>query len=245
MIDPGHGGVDPGCSWGDLEEKRMTLEVGLMLHQELAQLGSDVALTRTADTALDHLYTEAPTRHRRDLSARIMLTEAHRSDLLISLHVNAAHSAHLGGAMLFYQRHSEESKRLAQAILPHLAALIPGNQNGVLPADLFLLRHAQPTAVLVELGFLTHPDDRSLLTTPGYAQRLARAVATGVKEYLLGGDAARPTERAAESAASVSASKEPTDGASSPVAATSHLFCGSDVAALPLTDPPWLLGESA
>lgn len=184
VIDPGHGGVDPGCHLGTWFEKDIVLDIGLRLYDELRHQGAEVILTRQSDTAMDHLNHTEPTRHRRDLAARVQIANESPAEILISLHVNAARSSQLGGALLFYQRGSESSKRLAQAILPHIAQVVPGNQNGVLPADFYVLRHAQSTAVLIEVGFITHPADHAIITSPQGISALASAINTGIIDYM-------------------------------------------------------------
>ena len=183
-VDPGHGGIDPGCHRGDLLEKELTLLVALALAERLEEQGASVLLTRTEDVELSHLTDQERTRHRRDLRARTLLAERHGAELLVSLHVNSAASERLGGAMLFHHPSSPGGRRLAEAILASLREVVPGNQNGVLPANFFLLRHSPATAILVEMGFISHPADRAVLTSEEGRQRIAAAIAAGIVNYL-------------------------------------------------------------
>jgi|GEM_PF-870631 len=186
VIDPGHGGIDPGCHLGEATEKEISLDVGLLLADELRARGSDVFVTRTEDVELSPYGRTQRTRHGRDLEARVLLAESHNGEILVSLHVNAAKSDAMGGGMVFYHPDSHESRRLAQNILAHLKEVVPGNQNASLPGDFYVLRHSKMPAVLVEMGFLTHRTDRSLLLSKEGKERLARAIAQGIADYLSG-----------------------------------------------------------
>ena len=186
-VDPGHGGIDPGCHRGDTFEKAIVLDIGLLLAETLRDLGADVRITREVDTELSHLTDTESTRHRRDLAARVKLAREHNATLLLSLHVNSAQSSGMGGAMVFYHPGSSEGRRIAEHLLEHLSAVVPGNQNGVLPADYYILRHAPMTAVLVEAGFISNPVDRALLESAEGRRLIADAVARGLVSALAPG----------------------------------------------------------
>lgn len=185
VVDPGHGGIDPGCHRGPWLEKDIVLRVGQSLTRKLEGMGARAPLTRTQDIELSHLTATERTRHRRDLAARVQLLGDFGGEWLVSLHVNAAGSEALGGAIIFYPRHSAEGKRLAEHILARLREVVPGNQNSVLPAEFFILREAAVPAVLVEMGFITHPADRSILTSAEGPDRIAEAIAEGIVAFVL------------------------------------------------------------
>ena len=195
VLDPGHGGIDPGCHRDGILEKDLTLRVALLLAARLTERGAEVTLTRESDTELSHLTQSEPTRHSRDLAARVLIAEESGAEILVSLHVNAASSAQLGGAIVFHHQGSEEGRRLAQAIFERLEPVVPGNQSGVLPHNFYILRRASMPAVLVELGFLTHARDREKLMSDEGRARMAEAIAAGIEAYAL--RAARLPDQAA------------------------------------------------
>lgn len=211
VVDPGHGGIDPGCHRDGILEKDLTLRVALLLADQLTEKGAVVTLTRETDTELSHLTQSEPTRHGRDLAARVLIAEESGAEILVSLHVNAASSPGLGGAIVFHHRGSENGRLLAEAILERLQAVVPGNQSGVLPRDFYILRRASMPAVLVELGFLTHARDREKLLSEEGRVRMAGAIAEGIEAYAL--RTAKPPQRPAsagqEDAAASSADGEP------------------------------------
>lgn len=186
LIDPGHGGIDSGCHWGDLFEKDLTLDMAFWLKNRLEAEQVPAILTRSTDQDLDPLEPNIRGRHQRDLQARVSLAREVGADILVSLHVNAATADHLSGAMVFYQPHLPESRRLAAHIQAELQQVLPGNQNGILPGNFYLLRHVPYPTVLVEAGFLTGAADRERLASRSGRQAIAEAIAAGIVGYHAG-----------------------------------------------------------
>ena len=191
-IDPGHGGADPGAIGIapatasepaiTLKERDFTLDVALLLEEELARCGHSVLLTRRRDRSLK-------------LNARAAHANRYAADLFISIHANAAANPAAEGIEVFHFPGSTAGKSLADRIMQRLAAVFPGHVNrGVKPADFAVLRLTDMPAVLVECEFLTNPDRlRRFLSCPGKRQEIAVAIAAGV--------AARPDAPAAAEAA--------------------------------------------
>ncbi|BAS29128.1 N-acetylmuramoyl-L-alanine amidase family protein [Limnochorda pilosa] len=195
LVDPGHGGIDSGCHWDQLFEKDLTLRMAVLVKNRLEEAGVPAFLTRSSDRDLDPLEPSIRGRHQRDLQARAELARQVRPVAMVSLHVNAGTGERLSGAMVFYQAQSPESRRLAALILEELRNVVPGNQNGILSADFYLLRSVPHPTVLVEAGFLTTARDRATLTSPDGQERIAEAVATGILAYLRGQAAPIPSDR--------------------------------------------------
>lgn len=186
VVDPGHGGIDGGTQdRSGFLEKNLTLDLALRLERILARHGATVVLTRRSDTQLGHLNQAFPSRHRRDLLSRLQIAVAAGADILISLHGN--HSPHPGeyGGMVFYQQGNKVSRELAEKIQEQLCRLQPGNRQTVLSRRLFLLEHAPMPAILVEVGFLSHPQEGYLLRQPAYREKLAKGIAQGILLFFL------------------------------------------------------------
>lgn len=193
VIDPGHGGIDGGTHDGSgLLEKEINLAVARHLHRSLAQRGATVFLTRYEDTDLSHLETTPRTRQGRDLLARARLAHRYGAEAFISLHVNFSRNHRERGGIAFYQRHSPESRLLAALIQEELKLVQPENRQTILQGNFFLLRHAPEPAVLVEVGFLSHPVERRLLREPEYRRLLAEAIGRGVERYFLSREGGLP-----------------------------------------------------
>ena len=84
FIDPGHGGLDGGCSFKDLVEKDINLKIALSLKEKLIEEGYEVLMTRSADI---HLCKDKFSK-KEDLMTRIDLINNSNADLFISIHTN-------------------------------------------------------------------------------------------------------------------------------------------------------------
>ncbi|SHF38453.1 N-acetylmuramoyl-L-alanine amidase [Caldanaerobius fijiensis DSM 17918] len=183
VIDPGHGGIDGGCNRGGILEKNINLSVALTLRKKLENAGATVFMTRETDTALDHLNNKNPYRHKRDLIARVDIINQHKPDIFLSLHVNSGNSKSRG-AIVFFSSKNPESKKLAQPIQDYLNELT-GQVNTSLTGDFYILRNAASPGVLIEMGFISNPQEANLLQDKTYQSKLADAILSGVMYYFL------------------------------------------------------------
>jgi N-acetylmuramoyl-L-alanine amidase len=174
-IDPGHGGTDTGCVAADgLAEKDITLALGIRLAELLRAEGCRVRLTRETD-------------ERVPLYARCEASEGGTQDFFISLHCNGdASPAARGAATYYFQRshyYSEHGRRLAGYVGARLEAA-GAPWLGRFGRNFGVLRETRAIAVQVEPLFLTSPDDQTLARRPEHVERLARALAGGLTDYL-------------------------------------------------------------
>jgi N-acetylmuramoyl-L-alanine amidase len=172
VIDPGHGGVDPGAVAGGHQEKDLALKISLIAADILAAR-DDVwcEVTRDADIAWGEL----------SLEARCDFSDRHEADLFISVHCNAmppGSKAH--GFEVFHFRNSISGRSAASQIF---AAMESGNLGiagrSVKSAGFFVLRHTAAPAALVECGFMTDPSDLRVMASADGQQRLGKAIAAG------------------------------------------------------------------
>jgi N-acetylmuramoyl-L-alanine amidase len=185
VADAGHGGIDPGANRPGIQEKDINLAVTLALRDVLAGQGAHVVLTRETDSELSGLCDNARVRGRyhRDLHARREMIREANADFFISIHANASPHARRRGIECYYAADSAEGKALALAIQEQLGAIAPVSQQAR-PAEFYVLRRSKVPAVLIEVGFITNPDERALLQSPEYQRRLAEAIAAGVAGYV-------------------------------------------------------------
>lgn len=184
-LDAGHGGIDGGCSAGPWLEKDLALDVVLEVRRLLHAEEARVFLTRERDHDLSKLG-RGEFRHRRDLHARVNLVRRSGAELLLSVHLNAAHSLGLRGPITFFQGASRESERLGRLVQEELLRLYPGCSERAWPNTFYLLRHSPCPTVLVEIGFLSHPEDRVRLTDPSFRRRVAAALVAALRRYAAG-----------------------------------------------------------
>ncbi len=174
VIDPGHGGPDPGAvGIGGLRETDVVLDVGLQLAQLLQNRGVQVFLTRTSEVDVD-------------LPPRVALANRSGADVFVSLHANALSldRPDVNGIETFYYQ-GGRSYELALSIQQQLMAVSPGTPDrGARPGRFFVIRRTVMPSVLTEMGFVTGEIDAPRLADASFRQRLAAAVASGILSYL-------------------------------------------------------------
>ena len=183
MIDPGHGGMDPGgIGDGDVYEKDIVLEIALRLKDYLEHRGLAVGMTRTSDTDVAHLGSIRGTRYQRDLNGRFLAR--HEGAVGISIHANVSKDPNQKGAIVFYMRDSYIDQIYANIILEHLERVQILNHPEPVPRGNLLLLKAKPPVLLVEVGFLSNGEELAKLADPQFRQGLAEALGQGIVRFL-------------------------------------------------------------
>lgn len=197
VIDPGHGGADPGVKISDtISEKDVTLAIAVALERELAKTGDiQVRLTRSDD----RLMTTAE---------RVKAVQEWKPDLFVSIHVNAGFGKGSTGYELYFpgfsgnapasegeggilqgmtrNQYLNSSVRLAQAIQRNLEGVFPRKGRGLRDAPIPILRGLALPAVVVEVGFATNPDDGRKLADENVQKAVAQALGRGIRQYFSG-----------------------------------------------------------
>lgn len=184
IIDAGHGGIDPGANRPGILEKDLNLAVALQLKEVLNSYGAKVILSREIDTELSGQCDNERVkgRYRRDLAARLEMVQESDADLFISIHSNANPNPSRRGAETFYDAQSETSRTLATLIQTELSLITPA-ANKAAPGNYFVLRRNTIPAALIEIGYITHPEERQLLQSPEHQHKLAEAIVKGICKY--------------------------------------------------------------
>ena len=187
-LDAGHGGYDPGASYFGISEKGLTLAIQSRVKAKLEAEGYQVVTTRTSDTYVD-------------LTDRSRAANASESDIFVSIHINASgSSAAQGIETYYYQPYAEYPSRinaayhanptrlsmsdtLANAIQSSLINATGAQNQGVKRQTFAVLRETTAPAVLLELGFLSNPQEAARLNTSAYQETLANAIVAGIKSY--------------------------------------------------------------
>ncbi|MGJ3249941.1 MAG: N-acetylmuramoyl-L-alanine amidase [Elainellaceae cyanobacterium] len=172
VIDPGHGGPDPGAvGIGGLREKDVVLPISRQVVQILQQQGMSVVMTRQDDRDLD-------------LEPRVQIAERVNADIFISIHANAINLSRpdVNGIETYY--YSDRGYRMAQIIHRNMVQLTGRPDRGVRRARFYVIRNTSMPAVLLETGFVTGGQDAPLLADPGFQSRMAQAIARGILEYV-------------------------------------------------------------
>lgn len=168
VVDPGHGGHDPGTGLGTgIFEKQLNLQTAKLLEGKLQAAGANVVLTRTKDT---HVGLDV----RVDLSNKV-------ADAFVSIHYDASLDKNISGFTVYYNQSHQQ--KLAQQMNKSLASHIDLKNRGTVPADYFVVRENNRPAVLLELGFLSNPGERAYVTTNEYQENVTSGIVQGLQAY--------------------------------------------------------------
>ena len=187
LIDPGHGGEDGGAVAADgATEAEINLAVSLELESLARLLGVDAAMTRREDVSLgDPALPTVRQRKTDDLKNRTEAANALPEAVTISIHQNTLPGfPEVHGAQVFHGG-GERSARLAQAVQDALNAAVNDAAKEIKTAQgVYLLSHAQGTAVLVECGFLSNSRETAALKTEDHQKRLAVSILAPTMAFL-------------------------------------------------------------
>ncbi|THF79191.1 N-acetylmuramoyl-L-alanine amidase CwlD [Cohnella fermenti] len=192
-LDAGHGGADGGAeSRSGIIEKDINLAIVNYLRDYLQQAGAIVVLTREGDYDLaDKGVKGYSKRKTEDLLTRVQLIEGRKADLALSIHMNSVPSPNWSGAQSFYFSGREESVRLATVIQREIReSLANTNRTAIKNDKVYLLKTLTMPTALIEIGFLSHPEEARLLADEEYQKKVATALYRGILRYASGEDRA-------------------------------------------------------
>jgi len=191
VIDPGHGGKDPGAGGcdGQWQEKNSNLAIALCLQKALSDMGVCALMTRKTDVRLGSTKTE-------DLNSRAAFARRHSADLFVSIHGNSVSGPRSPSGIETYY-HGREASSMALAYCVHsevitvadLPDLKVKSDFRLYQTGLGILRRVVSCgipAMLIELGFVKHPVDLAKLKDPNFQQEVAEAVVRGLRTYVEG-----------------------------------------------------------
>lgn len=170
VLDPGHGGKDPGSiGFNNVHEKDLINQTTEKVAQHLRHAGANVVLTRTQDSYIS-------------LDQRIQISNSYRTDAFISLHYNAFPVPVVRGLSTYYYSGGDD-KTLAHHLQSSLATVGGVYDRGIRRGDYKVLRENKDLAVLIELGFITNPDELQTLQTAAFQNGAAQAITDGLINY--------------------------------------------------------------
>lgn len=175
IIDPGHGGPDPGAiGIGGIQEKEIVMDISNQVAGFLQQQGLTAILTRTGDYDLD-------------LQPRVDMAESNRAAVFVSIHSNAISMSRpdVNGLETYY--YSGSGEVLARYIHSSILQSANVRDRGVRSARFYVIRNTSMPSVLVETGFVTGAEDARNLADPTHRRQMAEAIARGIAQYLQAG----------------------------------------------------------
>jgi N-acetylmuramoyl-L-alanine amidase len=175
VLDPGHGGYDLGARMFSVDEKSLALSTALLTKKHLQEKGYRVILTRSRDVFIS-------------LEKRAAIANETKGILFVSIHFNAANNPIAKGVEVFYNLSQDKiragnSKKLAAKVLENIVKKTSSENRGVKEGKFFVIRETKMPSILVEAGFMTHPDELHLLKDVNYRDKIAKGIAEGVDLY--------------------------------------------------------------
>lgn len=187
VLDPGHGGRDPGAVGRvlRLKESDVNLQAALLLRERLAAVGHEVILTRSSDAQL------VPGQKNADLTARAEVANRNGADCFVSIHCNSHTGTTARGFEVWTSRGQTSSDALATAIIRSVRAQFPGmyirqdwsDGDPDKEANFAVLVRTRCPAVLVETAFLSNGEDERFLSSATNLSRMAAAMAAGIEAW--------------------------------------------------------------
>jgi N-acetylmuramoyl-L-alanine amidase len=215
VIDPGHGGKDPGArGLRHTEEKDITLKVALKLRELLSkQPGIRVLMTRDHDVFVE-------------LEDRAKFANSNEADLFVSIHVNSHPSRHVKGIEIYHFGEAKDQRALEvaarengtplsstgvgweylvadllttkkieaslelawtakEAMVAHMNGHYAMNDHGVKTAPFYVLRFTSMPSILAEIAYISNPAEEDLLRKPAFVRDVAASLYQGVNAYLV------------------------------------------------------------
>ena len=173
FIDAGHGGTNFGAVANGLKESFIDLQVALKLGDILIANGYDVRFSRTKDINLT-------------LFERAQMANKWEADFFVSIHCNSAASRMADGSETFVYRLGTVAAAFGESIQKHLVAENGLKNRGLRVADFTVLVVTGMPAALVELAFISNPNEAKLLSSDDFQKRCAIGMANGIIGYVNG-----------------------------------------------------------
>lgn len=169
VIDPGHGGRDPGTiGYSGTYEKNANLAQSLELARALVKAGATVLLTRDSDVSV----------HMRDV---VRFATDNRADIFIAVHYNSFMSPYVRGIETYY--YTPESRLLARIVHKNLVRGIKRKNRGIKREMYYAIHHSTMPAILVEPGYITNRTEEKLAFSAPFQKEVASDILKGVAEY--------------------------------------------------------------
>ncbi|UOQ49381.1 N-acetylmuramoyl-L-alanine amidase CwlD [Gracilibacillus caseinilyticus] len=187
VLDPGHGGADGGAEGSDdTQEKEIALSVSNMVRDYLQQAGAVVYMTREGDYDLAQDGTKGLSRRKtEDIQQRVAFIKEKKADLFLSIHLNALAARQWKGAQTFFYPGREQNEMLAKSIQSEIRRNLENtNREALALNQIYLLKYSEIPGALVEIGFLSNEEEKELLKSTNYQQKMAASIYKGMLQYV-------------------------------------------------------------
>lgn len=180
VIDPGHGGYDPGAiGYSGSKEKDITLSVALAAGKILQSKGINVIYTRNSDNV------SWSTDILNDLQTRCDAANKNNADYFISIHCDSyIQNKDANGTSTYYYSLNSDAAKLAAFMQGQITNYMGTSDRGVKTANYYVIKNTNCPSILIELGFLSNPREESLLKSGFYQEKWGNAIASAFVNYI-------------------------------------------------------------
>lgn len=184
VLDPGHGGSDSGAIGPTgVTEKSITLRVASELRQLLIDAGAKVLMTRTTDVDV----APQPATDAGELQARCDVANQAKADIFLSIHMDSfSNGSAKGTTGYYYAKGSQAGKRLADYIRQGVIDQIGTTDRGTKSCNFYVVKNTTMPASLVELAFVSNPQEETLMNSPDGIKKAAKGIFNGMNQYFTG-----------------------------------------------------------
>ena len=179
-LDPGHGGIDSGTTYKNIYEKDINLLLCKKLKEVLITYGATVYLTRETDK---DLALTKNNRKRSDLINRAYLINKTNPDMYLSIHLNYLANSKYKGLQIFYNNRNKQNEIIANSLTSYIKEKTSNVREPKYNSTYYMYRNISSPGVLIEVGFLSNPDDRYRLTHEEYQDKLVSNIAYSIDRY--------------------------------------------------------------
>ncbi len=181
VIDPGHGGKDPGREAGGKgfqHEKELALEIAILVGEYLEEMlpSAKLVFTREDDVTVS-------------LEERVNLANKIRADYFVSIHLNSNPNRHIKGSRTHIHDHNFKISKMLALAIEEQYKKIGHTSRGVQSAkdrgeNLYVLQYTEMPGVLTEVGFLTNPEEEAFLNSKEGQEKIAKCIANAIAEVV-------------------------------------------------------------
>lgn len=187
VVDAGHGIPDEGAEVGDgTTEAQTNLKIALKLQNLLEQSGCIVILTRSDENGIYDLDSKTLKQKKiSDIRNRVKIGNESSADIFVSIHLNKIPEQQYYGWQTFYNKNSKQGQKLAKQIQANLNETIQKENKRVAAKieNIYIINNVEIPTTIVECGFLSNPEEKELLLTDSYQNRLAWGIYNGIIDF--------------------------------------------------------------
>ena len=180
VIDPGHGGSDPGAVGPKgTQEKNVTLAIAKKLGAQLEAAGATVFFTRTVD--VDVAKRDASGAE--ELHKRIEVAHNRKADIFVSIHADASVSSEAGGTTTYYYVKTPYDLKLAQAVQRRVSVASGLLNRGTKQSGFYVNKKSWIPSILLETAFISNPNEEKLLGQAEFQEKIADGLFKGIVDF--------------------------------------------------------------